>query len=84
MKRGSDLYAVNCSACHGVGAIGSGILPDLRFLRSTARSDFESIVVEGAYRDRGMPGFRAFVDSAGADAILLYLAERAHASSGPD
>ena len=80
IQRGSALFAVNCSACHGVGAVGGGVLPDLRFLRPQARQAFEKIVVGGALRDSGMPGFERFFGAPGADAILLYLADRAHAA----
>jgi quinohemoprotein ethanol dehydrogenase len=81
VKRGSDLYAVNCSACHGVGAVGSGVLPDLRFMRTGARRAFVNIVVRGSLTRRGMPGFEGVIDPRGAEAILMYLADRAHAAS---
>ncbi len=79
VKRGSDLYAVNCSACHGVGAVGGGALPDLRYLRPGARRSFANIVVHGSLRRRGMPGFGGVIDESDARAILLYLADRADA-----
>ena len=31
VARGGGLYAVHCLRCHGMGAKGSGLLPDLRF-----------------------------------------------------
>ena len=79
IKRGSDLYAINCSACHGIGAIGTGVLSDLRFLRPGARRSFTNIVLRGGLLRRGMPAFDGIVDERGIEALLLYLADRAHA-----
>ena len=59
---------MHCSACHGVGAVGGGVLPDLRFLRPEARAGFAEIVLYGALRERGMPGFGSTFDRHGADA----------------
>jgi quinohemoprotein ethanol dehydrogenase len=81
VKHGSDLYAVNCSACHGVGAVSGGVLPDLRYLRPGARRSFAKIVVYGSLRRRGMPGFEGVIDESDAGAILLYLADRAQADA---
>ncbi len=81
VERGADLYAVNCSACHGVGAVGTGVLTDLRYLRPGARRAFVNIVVYGGLLRRGMPGFEGVVSEQDAEALLLYLADRAHADS---
>ena len=75
---------MNCSACHGVGAIGGGVLSDLRFLQPEVRAAFAEIVVGGAYGERGMPGFEAFFGEAGAEAILLYLADRANVGAAAE
>jgi quinohemoprotein ethanol dehydrogenase len=82
IARGSALYAVSCSACHGIGAVSGGVLPDLRSLSDDSRHAFSEIVVGGSRRDRGMPGFEGTLDAADAEAILLYLAERANARPG--
>ncbi len=79
VKRGSDLYAIRCSVCHGVGGVSGEVLPDLRYLRPGARRAFVNIVVRGSLQRRGMPGFAGVIDERGADAILLYLADRANA-----
>ena len=79
VKRGSDLYAIYCSVCHGVGGVGGGVIPDLRYLRPGARRAFGNIVVRGSLERRGMPGFEGVIDERDVDAILLYLADRAHA-----
>jgi quinohemoprotein ethanol dehydrogenase len=83
VKRGSDLFALNCSVCHGVGGVAGGVIPDLRFMRPGARRAFEGIVLRGSMRTRGMPGYQGILDGRDVDALLLYLADRAHADSSP-
>ena len=60
------------------------MLPDLRFLRPEAREAFTEIGVGGSLRDREMAGFGGFFGAAGAEAIGLYLADRAHAVGADD
>ncbi len=83
--RGASLFSEHCAACHGVGAVGGGVTPDLRFMAPPARAAFESIVLGGALAPLGMPSFAARLEERDLHPILIYLAERAHAAgaAGP-
>jgi len=83
IRRGEVLYAIQCAACHGVGAVHAGVLPDLRFLRPSARENFDAIVRGGALSDRGMPKLDDVVDERGLQDLLLYLAARAQLAAEP-
>ncbi len=73
---GEVLFARNCMACHGAGAVGGGVIPDLRHIDPEIAAGFDAIVRGGALRARGMPGF-ARLDSRDIAAILAYLQKRA-------
>ena len=77
-KRGAQLYERNCTVCHGVGALSSGVLPDLR--RSALIQDagaFRHVVVDGLLAPRGMPRFEKYVSAADAELIRAYVARQA-------
>ncbi len=73
---GEALFARNCMACHGAGAVGGGVIPDLRHISPEVKTNFGAIVRDGALRARGMPAF-ARLDTQEVDAILVYLQKRA-------
>lgn len=76
---GKRLFARYCSVCHGSGAVGGGVTPDLR--RSGLLGDaaaWASVVRDGALTERGMVSFRAVVDAAGAEALRAYVTGEAH------
>lgn len=89
---GQVAYESTCGLCHGPGAIGGGVLPDLR--RSAALADkatWDSVVVDGALKDRGMIGWKGILTPqqiedirgyVGAQAKKLQTAEAAAAKSG--
>jgi quinohemoprotein ethanol dehydrogenase len=72
---GQTLFARNCLVCHGAGAVGGGVLPDLRYMHAEAEQNFEAIV-HGAYRGRGMPSFD-YLSADDVQAILDYIRKRA-------
>jgi len=74
---GERLFAQNCLVCHGSGAVGGGVLPDLRHISPDVKAGFHAIVLDGALRSRGMPGFGHRLGRADADAILAFLHQRA-------
>jgi len=85
IERGASLFSANCAACHGVGAVGGGVTPDLRFSPPEVRKAFDEIVLRGAFESRGMPNLGAVLGTEELDAIQLYLAARAHlAEDSPD
>ncbi len=78
IAHGENLYSRHCQTCHGAGAVGGGVLPDLRHISPEVRGGFKAIVLEGALtKAKGMPGFGKWLDGNDADAILSYLEQRA-------
>ena len=75
---GGRLYWSFCLQCHGLEVVSGGVLPDLR--RSAvlqAAAAWQSVVVDGASRGRGMPGFEEVLAPADAERIRAYVVSRA-------
>jgi len=75
---GKIAYNRTCFACHGAGAIGGGVVPDLRY--SAAIEDaalWQSIVADGALASRGMIGFKANFSSREIEQIRAYVVNAA-------
>jgi quinohemoprotein ethanol dehydrogenase len=74
IAEGERLYEGSCGLCHGASVITGGVLPDLR--RSTALNDpalWNSIVLDGALKDRGMVSFKQYYTPAQVEAIRGYV-----------
>jgi len=74
VTRGKELYRDNCWRCHGVLAMASNVLPDLR--RSSALQDSEAwrvIVLNGALASQGMVSFSRFLSQSDVDAVRAYV-----------
>jgi quinohemoprotein ethanol dehydrogenase len=78
VERGSILYAEHCSYCHGVGVIGGGALPDLRYSAAAIHHNFKDIVGKGYFAAMGMPSFKGVLDEAEIEAIHAYVIKQAH------
>jgi quinohemoprotein ethanol dehydrogenase len=76
VKRGSDTYARWCAACHGVGVVGGGVLPDLRKSDPAIYDALDAIVLQGMRSPMGMPRFDAFLKPDDVKAIRAYLLAR--------
>jgi quinohemoprotein ethanol dehydrogenase len=76
VKRGSDTYARWCAVCHGIGAVGAGVLPDLRRSDPAIYDALGAIVLQGARSPNGMPRFDAFLNPEDVAAIRAYLLAR--------
>jgi quinohemoprotein ethanol dehydrogenase len=63
--------------CHGLGAIGNGVLPDLRYLTPEKHQIFAGILA-GAYARRGMASFSDVLPPPAVEAVHQYLIQRAH------
>ena len=66
-------YARWCAGCHGVGAVGGGVLPDLRKAEPAIYGALEMIVLQGARSPLGMPRFDAFLSKDDVAAVRAYL-----------
>ena len=73
---GKDLYHERCGVCHGTGAISGGVLPDLRRSGAEIHTIWDTIVLDGAFREKGMPAFGQIFDKADSDAIRAFVLER--------
>ncbi|MDA9433780.1 PQQ-dependent dehydrogenase, methanol/ethanol family [Bradyrhizobium sp. CCBAU 51627] len=79
VANGNELYHLYCGACHGIGAISGGVLPDLRHSELVGSRDaFNSVVREGALKSRGMAPFAAVLSDSQTEAIRAYVIDRAH------
>ncbi|UAW96941.1 PQQ-dependent dehydrogenase, methanol/ethanol family [Halopseudomonas nanhaiensis] len=76
LKAGSDLYAAYCAVCHGTGVVGGGVLPDLRYSSDAVRQAWNAIVLDGAYRSKGMAAFGDSLSEEQAQQILDYVRQR--------
>ena len=77
VREGFTLYEENCVQCHGAGAVGGGVIKDLRFSRVLqARDSWREIVVEGILKGRGMIGFGSVISSEEAELMRQYVIGR--------
>ena len=71
---GGRVYGQNCALCHGVAAISGGVLPDLRHSPMIASADaFNSVVIDGAFVDKGMAGWGEVLSDDDAEAIRAFI-----------
>ncbi len=71
------VYDRFCGGCHGAGAVGGGVIPDLRYSAVIhTEQAFKSIVLDGLLSSRGMVGFAEEITSDEAEAIRAYLISR--------
>jgi quinohemoprotein ethanol dehydrogenase len=82
IAEGTVAYARNCSGCHSPFAIGSGVLPDLRWSYITANADiWKTVVIDGSLATNGMVSFAEYVTPREAEAIRAYVLTQAHAAA---
>jgi hypothetical protein len=58
--------------------VSGGVLPDLRYATEWTFKNWESIVLDGLYKNRGMVPFDDVIDATDAQAIKSYVIHRAH------
>jgi quinohemoprotein ethanol dehydrogenase len=77
IARGETLFHERCSNCHGGGAIGGGVIPDLRHSQ-LPRDDqaLTEIVLKGALVGKGMPNFASVLTGPDVTAIQQYVLEQ--------
>ncbi|MEE8528586.1 MAG: PQQ-dependent dehydrogenase, methanol/ethanol family [Gammaproteobacteria bacterium] len=76
LARGETLFAVHCARCHGAGAVGSGVIVDLRALPPDFADALPAIVLGGSLVERGMPAFADRLTLEDTAAIGAYIRER--------
>jgi mono/diheme cytochrome c family protein len=71
------LYDDFCVNCHGAGAVGGGVVPDLRYSGFLLNTEgWQQVVREGALANRGMVSFADEISQDGAEAIRNYIMDR--------
>jgi quinohemoprotein ethanol dehydrogenase len=78
IELGNAAYHRVCAGCHGMRAVGNGVIPDLRFMSAGTHAEFDEIVRGGARADQGMIGFADLVTVDEADAIHAFVIARAN------
>ena len=76
IARGERLYHQNCAVCHGLSAVSSGVVTDLRFASKAVHESFDKIVLEGIIGERGMAKFSDLLSADDVKAIHSYLISR--------
>jgi mono/diheme cytochrome c family protein len=79
VAQGRALFHRLCHVCHGDAAVGSGVVPDLRWSASMKDKDaWRAVVLDGAMKDNGMAGFGQMLGAEDAEALRAYVIKRAH------
>lgn len=79
IQAGRSSYMRYCYICHGVDAIGGGVIPDLRHsAMNTSPEAFKTVVLDGSLLDNGMASFAEVLSEEDAEAIRAYVVRRAH------
>jgi PQQ-dependent dehydrogenase (methanol/ethanol family) len=76
IAEGKALYDRYCLVCHGYGAVGGGVIEDLRTKSERIFDNYTAIVIEGRRANKGMPGFDDVLDEEDSDAIRAYVLSR--------
>lgn len=77
LAMGRELYHGVCAVCHGVAAISSPLVPDLRYMSTQTHKNFQAIV-SGARAVEGMPPFGHVLPPDQIELIRQYLAKLSH------
>jgi len=78
IERGKQKYADRCMVCHGDGAVGGGVTPDLRYMDAAKHQAWLGIVIGGMHQKRGMVSFAGALTPQDATDIQAFVIERAH------
>lgn len=78
LERGNALYHRSCAGCHGMRAVGGGVIPDLRHMDAAAHAAFDDVVLRGTRAEQGMIAFGDTLSEDDAAAIRAYVIERAN------
>ena len=78
ITRGKQLYSDRCMVCHGDGAVGGGVTPDLRYMDAARHQAWMGVVIGGMHQQRGMVSFAGVLSPQDAADIQAFVIERAH------
>ena len=78
LATGKDLFNGHCGVCHGLAAIGSGILPDLRYLSAEQHELFMPTLYGGLRSHHVMPPIGHILEQADVEAIHQYIIKRSN------
>ncbi|NKB72147.1 MAG: PQQ-dependent dehydrogenase, methanol/ethanol family [Candidatus Latescibacteria bacterium] len=78
-KAGERLYNRHCAVCHGLFAISSGVIPDLRMMTAPWHEALGGIVLHGSLKLKGMPGFADRLNEGELELIRGYIVQQANA-----
>jgi quinohemoprotein ethanol dehydrogenase len=77
VKRGHKTYESYCASCHGTGAVGGGVTPDLRYSAITQDSAaWKSVVHDGILKSNGMVGFSLELSESAVEDIRQFVIGR--------
>lgn len=79
LEDGAVHYHRNCAVCHGVFAVSSGVLPDLRWAASSGdEALWRQIVADGLLASNGMVSFSDVLTGEEIEAVRAYVVKQAH------
>ena len=79
IKTGMLAFNDNCAICHGIHAVSSGLVPNLRHSFLLGEQEYwADVVLDGERYDAGMPGFASRLDAETTEAIRAYVISEAN------
>lgn len=79
IKRGEQLYHLNCGTCHGLKVKSDGVMPDLRLMSEGSHQAFQQIVQDGLLAKLGMASFADQLTPEDTTVVHQYIISRATA-----
>ena len=76
IDQGRTIYNRYCLVCHGYGAVGGGVLPDIRESFGNVFANYSEIILEGRRVEQGMPAFDSQLDENDVELIKKYVLHR--------
>jgi len=77
LDQGFSIYDRYCVNCHGAGAIGGGVIPDLRYSAITASKEvWREVVFNGILSEQGMVSFSKELSEDDIETIRHYVISR--------